>query len=173
MNKHTGNAKIERMRTIRRLITTHKLRSQEQLLQLLIERGYKSTQATLSRDLKDLQATKQVDKETGSYIYTLPERQSAKTLPTMTFAADEFISIEFSQNMAVIKTVSGFANAIALYIDRLELHEILGTLAGDNTIMVILRENITRRDFIESLLEHIPDLNRKIDIDWNNLDKSV
>ncbi len=173
MNKHTGTGKTERLRTIRQLISSHKLRSQEQLLQLLIDGGYKATQATLSRDLKDLQATKQVDKETGSYIYTLPEKSDRRNSPTMTFAADEFISIEFSQNVAVIKTVSGFANAIALYIDRLELHEILGTLAGDNTIMVILRENITRRAFIESMLEHIPDLNKKVDIDWDTLDQSV
>ncbi|MFO7939303.1 MAG: hypothetical protein R6U66_06090 [Bacteroidales bacterium] len=173
MNKPTGIGKTERLRTIRQLLLNHKLRSQEQLLQLLIDKGYKATQATLSRDLKDLQATKQVDKQTGSYTYTLPEKSDRHTAPTMTFAADEFISIDFSQNMAVIKTLSGFANAIALYIDRLELHEILGTLAGDNTIMVILRENITRRAFIESLLEHIPDLNKKVDIDWAKLDQSV
>ena len=173
MNKHTGTGKTGRLKTIRQLISTHKLRSQEQLLQLLVDGGYKATQATLSRDLKDLQATKQVDKDTGSYIYTLPVKSDRRPSPTMTFAADEFISIEFSQNVAVIKTVSGFANAIALYIDRLDLHEILGTLAGDNTIMVILRENITRRAFIESLLEHIPDLNKKVDIDWDTLDQSV
>ena len=167
MNNYTSKDKIDRLRMVRSLIQEKKVTSQEELLEHVRKHGIHTTQATLSRDLKYLKATKKYDDTLKGYIYILPENQSASG-QEIRFALDEFISLDFSGNIAVIKTSSGFANAIAIYIDRIYFEEAVGTLAGDDTILIVLREGVKKKDFVNSLLEHIPELKNKVDIDWQD-----
>jgi transcriptional regulator of arginine metabolism len=167
MNNYTSKDKIERLRVVRSLIQEKKITSQEELLDHVKEHGIHTTQATLSRDLKYLKATKKYDDTLGGYMYVLPENQ-ASSGQEIRFALDEFISLDFSGNIAVIKTSSGFANAIAIYLDRIYFEEAVGTVAGDDTILIVLREGVRKKDFVDSLLEHIPELKNKVDIDWQN-----
>jgi transcriptional regulator of arginine metabolism len=166
MNNYAS--KTERLRLIRDLIREHKITSQEELLEYIKNHGVVTTQATLSRDLKYLKATKKYDDFVKSYVYILPENQTSSGAE-IRFALDEFISLDFSNNLAIVKTSSGFANAIAIYIDRIYMDEIVGTIAGDDTIMIVLREGVTPEQFVNSLLEYIPELKNKVDIDWHNL----
>ncbi|MGM0530642.1 MAG: arginine repressor [Bacteroidota bacterium] len=167
MNNYTSKDKIERLRLVSSLIREKKITSQEELLEYVKEHGFNTTQATLSRDLKYLKATKKYDDSLKGYMYVLPENKSTSG-QDIRFALDEFISLDFSDNIAVIKTSSGFANAIAIYIDRIYFEEVVGTLAGDDTILIILRPGVSHKDFVESLLEHIPELKDKVDIDWQD-----
>ncbi|MFC2081315.1 arginine repressor, partial [Bacteroidota bacterium] len=115
------------------------------------------TQATLSRDLKFLQAGKRPDKERG-YVYTLPGSTVRANPPRVegTFPLNGFISIDFAWNMALIKTLPGYAGSIASAIDALEAYEILGTVAGDDNILLIPREEIPREDVINALAVLLP-----------------
>jgi transcriptional regulator of arginine metabolism len=170
MNSSASKEKIERLRSIRSLIREKNIKSQEELLDYIRKRGYETTQATLSRDLKYLKATKRYDDSLQEYIYVLSEDESSFG-QEIRFALNEFIALDFSQNIAVVRTSSGFANAIAIYIDRMYLDEIVGTVAGDDTILIVLREGVTHKQFISSIMENIPELKNKVDIDWPEVDE--
>lgn len=138
----------KRLLEIRNLIKTKKISNQEELLQLLNQKGFNYTQATLSRDLKMLKAGKLADEEKG-HIYVLPNDLPGNSLNErdMSVAVSRgILSSEYSGNMAVIKTLPGFASGIALRIDNLKAFEIIGTIAGDDTILVIARDGISRQD---------------------------
>lgn len=149
--------RTHRLLAIRKIIEGGAISNQVELLKKLGQAGFKLTQATLSRDLKFLQAGKRPDKEMG-YIYTLPGNatEANPTGPEGTFPLNGFISIDFAWNMALIKTQPGYANSIASAIDALDAFEILGTIAGDDTILLIPREGITREDIINVLAVLLP-----------------
>jgi len=170
MNNYASKEKIERLRVIRYLIQAKRITSQDELLGYIQQRGFHTTQATLSRDLKYLKATKQYDDLQQTYIYVLPENYASPG-KDVRFALDEFISIDFSHNLAIVKTSSGFANAIAIYFDRIYIDEIVGTVAGDDTILVVLREGVTHRHFLDALLYQIPELKEKINIEPPEFDE--
>ncbi len=155
--------KAQRLMTIKQLISSRKIGSQEELVSLLEEEGFKITQATLSRDLKYLKVAKIADVETG-YKYVIPD-SVAKTeslLPNNDdFPISGVESIEFSGQMAIIKTRPGFANGIASVIDSHGPYEILGTVAGDDTILIISREGISKTDVVNALSLFIPDIKEK------------
>ncbi|MDR2040798.1 MAG: ArgR family transcriptional regulator [Tannerella sp.] len=131
------NTKEERLQAIRDIIGAETIRSQDDLLRALAGRGFGVTQATLSRDIKQLKMIREYDAD-GQYVYTLP--------------ADEApLKIEFSGNLAVIKTRPGYAMGIASEIDRSALREIAGTIAGDDTILVIPREGYSREQVTAAL----------------------
>lgn len=144
--------KIERLGLIKRIVAERHIGNQDDLLKALSEHDINMTQATLSRDLKALKIVRSVT-EDGSYRYVLP---GGKNLPepgfALNFTGDG--SLEFSGNLAVMKTRAGYAGAIASEIDRIADHSILGTLAGDDTILIILREN-SDRAAVKSLLESL------------------
>ena len=103
------------------------------------------TQATLSRDLKQLKVAKAASMN-GNYVYVLPNNTMYKRMTDPQNASEMlrhngFISIEFSHNIAVIKTRPGYASSLAYDIDMHNFHEIIGTIAGDDTIMLVVREN--------------------------------
>ncbi|HUV09274.1 MAG TPA: ArgR family transcriptional regulator [Spirochaetia bacterium] len=156
--------KAERLNAIRAILGERRVSSQEQLLGLLKKRGFAVTQATLSRDLKNLNVGKNPDGE-GGYYYGLPSESSARELLE---AADPdlflrgFISIEFSGNLGVIRTLPGYANSVASNLDRLRIGEILGTIAGDDTVLVIPRDGIKRNRIIKALYERIPAIKEKM-----------
>ena len=157
-------SRTQRLNTIRELIQELAIESQEELLHLLRDKGCEVVQTTLSRDLKTLKVSK-VANEEGIYIYALPDN-SATAAPAeaskINFLADGFRSIDFSANQAVIKTLPGYANTIAAVIDNADPFEILGTIAGDDTILVIIREGIPRKELKNSLLKIMPKLKEKL-----------
>lgn len=149
----------DRLRIIQDLIENNTITSQEQLLKLLKEIEFNVTQATLSRDLKMLKVGKISDGSNG-YIYTLPSAMKLKESEQQ-YVNDfkrGFLSISFSKNICVIKTLPGHANSTAAAIDYLAFEEVLGSIAGDDTIMIILSESYTREEFKETLSSRIDGL---------------
>jgi len=122
------------------------------------------TQATLSRDIKALKIVKTPDAVKG-YIYMLAKDQVAnmQTVSDGTsFLADGFRSIDFSQNLAVIRTKPAYASSIASLIDSANSFEIMGTIAGDDTIFLVLREGVERGDVFIFLEKIMPNLKGKL-----------
>jgi len=153
-------ARLQRQITIRKMVGNNRVTSQEQLLMLLKREGFEMTQATLSRDIKALKIGKIPDPQ-GGYLYVLPGNQPIEKemkLNGANFLADGFISIDFSGNMAVIKTKPAYASSIASIIDEAKAFEILGTIAGDDTIFVVLRDGIERSDVFVFLGKVMPNL---------------
>ena len=150
--------KTNRLKSIRKIVHESKIGSQDELLQLLVEEGYSLTQATLSRDLKQLKIAKMPDYE-GGYVYVLPEESSplGKTAriksPDAQFVSSGYLSMDFCGQFAVIKTKPAYAGGIAAEIDRHPSKNILGTIAGDDTILVIPKDGLDRRKFIKILSE--------------------
>ena len=155
--------KVKRLMTIMKIIENQKIDSQEELLKKLEEQGFILTQATLSRDLKFLKVGKVADGE-GGYIYISPENtyKTDSKIAQKIFPVNGFLSLEFSNNLAVIKTLPGYASSIASTIDTFSLYEILGTIAGDDTILVIPREEVSSHDIINALVLKIPEIKDKI-----------
>lgn len=152
--------KEDRLDTIRMIISSKDIGSQEELLKELNREGYVLTQATLSRDLKQMKVAKAAD-ATGKYIYVLPNNimykrvfsQNASTSPV----GNGFVSVQFSGNLAVIKTRPGYASRIAFDIDNRDFPEILGTVAGDDTIILVLKEGVDQYDMRHLLSFVIPE----------------
>lgn len=148
-----------RLKAIKRIIRNNRVASQETLLGFLEEEGFSVTQATLSRDLKLLKVGKVSEGQSG-YYYTLPgdeDRKESERSYVQDFQRG-YVSLEFSRNIGVVRTLTGHANSVALSLDNLNMEEILGTIAGDDTVMIVLRENVNTEEFIEKLREKIPDL---------------
>jgi len=157
-------AKLQRQVAIRNIVSQNKVTSQEQLLMLLKSKGFVLTQATLSRDIKLLKILKSPDPH-GGYIYMLPLEQSnaakSKRTSGASFMADGFVTIDFAGNMAVIKTKPAYASGIASLIDESSSYEILGTIAGDDTIFLVLREGVEKGDVIDFLEKIMPNAKSK------------
>ncbi|MBN2617139.1 MAG: ArgR family transcriptional regulator [Spirochaetales bacterium] len=149
----------DRLKIIQKIIEEEVITSQEQLLHILTEDGVSVTQATLSRDLKMLKVGKVSDGSNG-YIYSLPSVLNLKESEQQYINDFKrgFLTIGFSGNICVVKTLPGHANSTAAAIDNLSFDEVLGSIAGDDTIMIILNEDYTRDHFIESLQEKITDM---------------
>lgn len=151
--------KAQRLLAIRKIIQEKEVFSQEELLRSLEKEGFELTQATLSRDLKQLKVVK-APGTNGEYAYSIPG-QIKKNVPTAkgiesSFPAMGFESLEFSGNLAVLRTKPGFAAGIASIIDSKYPFEIIGTIAGDDTILVIAREGISRQSVVDSLMTIVP-----------------
>ena len=151
--------KLYRLKQIRDIISKEHIRSQEELINSLQEKGVDVTQATLSRDLRELKVIKVPDSESG-YRYSLPENEITSSAERG--YKDDFLrgfqSIGFSGTISVIKTIPGHAHSVAFAIDNMELEEIVGTLAGDDTILVVLAEGVGKETFIQKLKSMIPEL---------------
>ena len=120
------------------------------------------TQATLSRDLKQLKVAKAATMG-GNYIYVLPNESMYKRVSSTSTVREMmqvpgFLSINFSGNMAVIKTRPGYASAIAWNIDRSDIPQILGTIAGDDNIFMVIKEGVSHEKIIEALSDVVPNI---------------
>ncbi len=156
--------RFQRQLEIRKLIAGGNLHSQEELLTKLKQKGFEMTQATLSRDLKFLQVAK-VSHPLLGYVYTVPENgqeESKQNGSKETFLADGFKELNYSGNLAVMKTLPGYASTLAAVIDSAGKWEILGTVAGDDTILIIRREGTTNNDLRNALISIIPKLKNKL-----------
>lgn len=148
--------KEDRIEIIKDIIKSQKIDSQDTLLGLLKEQGIDVTQATLSRDLKALGAIRISDGWSG-YYYAF--QQEEEVIPLSDYIRDVHIgvkTIEFSGSFGVIKTRVGHANSVCAALDKIKIPEILGTVAGDDTIFVVLREGCTKEDLLESFKSKIP-----------------
>lgn len=151
--------KTQRLKALRAIIRTNRVNSQEMLLSHLESQGYSVTQATLSRDLKLLKVGK-VSQGDDGYFYTLPseeERRESEKSYLQDFIRG-FVGLEFSANLGIVRTLPGHANSVALALDNISIKEVLGTVAGDDTVLLVLRETASVQDFIEKLQLKIPDL---------------
>jgi len=152
--------RLTRLKSIKKLIKTYRIESQEALLGYLQKEGYEVTQATLSRDLKLLKVGKVSDGHNG-YVYTLPgedERQESEQTLVQDFLRG-YISIEYSLNIVVVKTYSGHADVVAASLDAMAFDEIIGTIAGgDNCVFACLREGVSGDQFMDTLKLKIPEL---------------
>lgn len=154
--------RTQRQLSIKKIISSKAIHSQEKLLAELHSQGFDLTQATLSRDLKILKVAK-VPNGIHGYRYVISEGISTnQPLNKVNFLVDGFRDIQFSGNLAVIKTQPGYASSIAAVLDSAEPYEILGSIAGDDTILLVLREGITPGDLINSLVLIMPKLQEKI-----------
>ena len=155
-------SKNSRLDAIKMIISSKELGSQEELLQELLKEGYHLTQATLSRDLKQLKVAKAASMN-GNYVYVLPNNTMYKRMTEQHSTSDMlmyngFVSIDFSGNLAVIKTRPGYASSLAYDIDSRDFNEILGTVAGDDTILLVMREGCTHTGLRNALSLIIPNI---------------
>ena len=153
--------KASRLDTIKMIISSKEIGSQEELLRELSQEGFTLTQATLSRDLKQLKVAKAANFN-GKYVYVLPNDIMYKRLndltPSEMIRDSGFISIKFSGNLAVIRTRPGYASSMAYDIDTHEFSDVIGTIAGDDTILLVLKENATPDKVKQLLTTVIPNI---------------
>lgn len=149
--------KKNRHTTIKEIILSEDITNQDMLLNVLIGKGFDVTQATLSRDIKELKIIKAPTSK-GSYAYQLADAVVNSQENMMSLSSFGFLSIEFSGQLAVIKTRPGYAMAIAGDIDAKANQTILGTVAGDDTILLIPKDNISREEILASLSSFIPNM---------------
>lgn len=158
MNIYSMVTKKERHKIIVDLVLSNHISNQDILLNLLITKGCDVTQATLSRDMKELKIAKAPNID-GEYIYQLTGgNPNTEKENTTNLASYGFISIGFSGNLGVIKTRPGYAMAIAGEIDEKASDLILGTVAGDDTILLIAKETVSKQAVILSLAQFIPNI---------------
>lgn len=162
-NKHTVmRIKNDRMEVLKMLISSKELSSQEEVLKALSKEGYNITQATLSRDMKQLKVAKAANMN-GKYMYVLPNETMYKRVANPSTVKEMmqstgFRSINFSGNMGVIKTRPGYASSIAYNIDNSDIPQILGTIAGDDTIFIVKGVGVSNEEVIEGLKNILPNI---------------
>ena len=144
------------------IISSHELGSQDELLTALKNEGFQLTQATLSRDLKQLKVAKAATMR-GNYVYVLPNDTMYKRVTTPHSIREMqqvpgFLSINFSGNIGVIKTRPGYASSIAYNIDNNHIDEILGTIAGDDTIFIVVKQGFAKEEVIRALSVVVPNM---------------
>lgn len=150
-------AKKKRLEMLRSLLQNNAYESQEELLNALAESGFPVAQPTLSRDLRTLKVSK-LFTEDGGYAYSLPEMARPKNNNQSALATPYgFESVDFSGNLAVLKTAGGYASMLAGKLDSFESKDIVGTVAGDDTIIVVLREGTSRNIVYNLLRAIVPD----------------
>lgn len=154
--------KTNRLETLRMLISSMELCSQDEVLKALKKEGFTITQATLSRDMKQLKVAKAASMN-GKYVYVLPNETMYKRVSTPRQVSEMlitpgFLSIQFSGNMGVIRTRPGYASSIAYNIDNANIPQIIGTIAGDDTIFIVKAEGITNKEIIAALRTIIPNI---------------
>ena len=130
--------KLERHSKIVELIGKYEIETQEELSDRLQEAGFRVTQATVSRDIRELKLTK-VQGENGRQHYVVMQHQGSFSDKYIRILRDGYLSMDMAQNILVIKTVSGMAMAVAAALDAMHFYEIVGSIAGDDTIMCAVR----------------------------------
>lgn len=159
IKKNDEMKRLDRIETLRYILTTQRIGGQHEILSELGRHGFHVTQATLSRDLRRLKAVKLATED--GYVYVLPDNPlyqrtgSPRTVPDYLRPAG-FISLAFTGNLAVIHTRPGYAGGMAMEIDTHGLSGIIGTIAGDDTILIIMDETTPRQVIIDQLAELFP-----------------
>ena len=151
------------MKTVRhamilQLIESMEVDTQEALAEQLMRKGVRVTQATISRDIKDLRLVKTLGSD-GKYRYTSAagRRDDLRSSFAQLFS-NSVTSIDLAQNIVVIKTLSGMANAVCAAMDSTDNAAVVGTIAGDDTVMMVIAENTTRAAVLRALRTIIPNI---------------
>lgn len=153
-------AKNYRLETLKMLISSKEYCSQDDILKALKKEGFSVTQATLSRDMKQLKIAKAASMN-GKYVFVLPNETMYRRVPNPPTAREMlqtpgFISIKFSGNLAIIRTRPGYASSIAYNIDSGNIAGILGTIAGDDTIFLAIAATAEPQAIVRGLESVIP-----------------
>ena len=140
-----------RQEKILELISKHEIDTQDELIDRLRESGFEVTQATVSRDIRELKISKMTTGK-GTYRYVLPKHNApVYNMKFNSALIDALISIDYACNIIVLKTHAGLANALAVGIDAMHLEDILGCVAGDDTILLVSRSEEVARDISNRL----------------------
>ena len=144
--------KAKRQQEILRIIRERDVETQDQLLAELRARGVQSTQATISRDIKELHLIKELTGY-GTYRYAVSERKASLNLAgrLRTIFKESVTSFDVAQNIVVLKTMPGLANAAGAAIDGMEIEDLVGSLAGDDTAILIMRTNEAAVEFCDEI----------------------
>ena len=134
--------KSQRQAKIMEIISNKNVETQEQLLSLLQQEGFRGTQATISRDIKELRIVKELT-SLGTYRYTAAASEVSGTFSARlnTIFRECVTGFDYAQNIIVIRTLPGLASAAGSAIDAMNMSMVVGTLAGDDTVMVVMRDN--------------------------------
>lgn len=141
-----------RQQTILHLIRDHAVHTQTELVEELADEGIRVNQSTISRDIKDLGLIK-VHRDEGGYAYALPSNVVELNERSLRILREFVESVDGSGSLAIVHTDSGNAQPVAEAIDRMRMESVIGTVAGDNTLMVVLREGTTWEQFRDQLEE--------------------
>ncbi|MDQ0492101.1 MULTISPECIES: transcriptional regulator AhrC/ArgR [Paenibacillus] len=140
---------------IREIISQQEIETQDELVEALREAGFQVTQATVSRDIKELLLIK-VPMDDGRYKYSMPSDQrynpAQKLKRTL---VDNFLHIDYTTNLIVMKCLPGTANSIAALLDNIEWPEVMGTISGDDTILIICRSEENSEAIVNRLMGYI------------------
>lgn len=146
--------KNERQERILQIIREHDVETQEELLQHLKEAGIVSTQATISRDIKQLHLVKQPNARGGyKYAVSAAKTHLNVTEKLRTIFCESVTHMDRAQNIVVIKTMPGLANAACAAVDAMDIREMVGSLAGDDTAFLVMRSDTAAAEFVEELRE--------------------
>ena len=134
--------KSQRQAKILEIISTTNVETQEQLLQELEEAGFRSTQATISRDIKELRVVKELT-SLGTYRYTVANNEVSSSFSARlnTIFRECVTGFDYAQNIIIIRTLPGLASAAGSAIDAMNMSMVVGSLAGDDTVMIVMRDN--------------------------------
>ena len=147
--------KQNRHERILEIINSCDIETQDDLLEKLKVDGFDVTQATISRDIKQLQLVK-VAGDDGHYKYAISQHSGTKTaMKFRTILKETIIRVDFGENIVVLKTYAGMAQAACAAIDALQLSDIVGSVAGDDTILIVMRSTQIAKDFSEKYKEYI------------------
>ncbi len=147
--------KTRRQAQILELINQFPIETQEELLQRLKKNGFNVTQATVSRDIKELRLLKSLSPD-GKYRYTSISKSASDMKSGMRgFFNSSVISIKAAQNIVVIKTLAGMANALCASIDGMDLNTVVGTIAGDDTIFIVAVDNDSATKLLLDLKKYL------------------
>ncbi|MFC4777475.1 transcriptional regulator AhrC/ArgR [Paenibacillus sp. GCM10023252] len=143
-----------RQMRIREIIAQQAIETQDDLVEALSNAGLQVTQATVSRDMKELQLIKVPNGE-GNYKYSLPIDQGRynPVYKLKRALLDHFIHIDFTDNLVVLKSLPGTANTICALIDNMEWTEVMGTICGDDTILIICRTKEQSGEFVQRIMD--------------------
>ena len=146
--------KTDRQSMILEIIEKEDVDTQEQLQQRLLEQRMRCTQATISRDIKQLHLIKEPVGQ-GRYRYTVSSQRNRLNVADKlrTIFRESIISVDFAQNIVVVKTMAGLANAAAAALDGMNVPYMVGTLAGDDTAFLLMRDTESARTFCEEIHE--------------------
>ena len=147
--------KIARHAKILELIETYEIETQDELAQRLCDEGFNVTQATVSRDIREMKLTK-IATEKGRQKYAVISSHDSEVTERMTRVFKEaVVKMDYAQNMIVIKTLSGMGMAVAVALDNMQNNEILGTIAGDDTVFCAVRSHNQAAVIVEKLYRTI------------------
>ena len=134
--------KTQRQAKIMEIISSQNVETQEQLLAILQAEGFRGTQATISRDIKELRIVKELT-SLGTYRYTAAGNETSGSFSSRLNAIfrECVTSFDYAQNIIIIRTLPGLASAAGSAIDAMNMHLVVGCLAGDDTVMVVMRDN--------------------------------